>query len=230
MTTKPSARRYKRDEITVTYQPRRCIHVAECLRRAPNVFNTWEQPWVQVENGTVDEIVDAVERCPTGALQYERNDGGAQEQPRPTNVVLVARNGPYYVRGNLEIVLPDGSVLNETRTALCRCGASKNRPFCDNSHRESGFRDAGLHAPEADAENELATGQKLRITPNPNGNLKLEGAFEIRDAMGRVIARGEKQWLCRCGTSGNKPFCDSTHKRIGWETETSNEEKGVDEA
>lgn len=221
MDSKPPARKYKRDEIIVTYQPRRCTHVGECLRRAPNVFNTWEQPWVQVENGTVEEIVDAVERCPTGALHYERADGGAQEQPRATNVVFVARNGPYYVRGDLEIVMPDGSVLNETRAALCRCGASQRRPFCDNAHREIQFRDAGVHSPHANAQNELAQNQKLKITPQPNGNLKLEGAFEIRDAMGQVIFRGEKQWLCRCGHSGNKPFCDSTHKRIGFRTEPS---------
>lgn len=219
-TKKPLARKYTRDEITVTYQPRRCTHVAECLRSAPKVFNTWEQPWVQLENGTVAEIVDAVERCPTGALHYERADGSAQEQPRATNTVFVARNGPYYVRGNLEIVMPDGSVLAETRAALCRCGASQNRPFCDNTHREIAFRDAGMGEPQPSAQTELAPNQILRITPKENGNLKLEGAFEIRDARGEITFRGEKEWLCRCGASANKPFCDSSHKRIGFKTES----------
>lgn len=214
----PPSRKYRTQDVTVSYQPRRCTHVGECLRRAPKVFNTWEQPWVQVENGAVEEIVDAVERCPTGALHYERGDGGAPELPRATNVVFVARNGPYYARGDLEIVLPDGAVLNETRTALCRCGASQSKLFCDNTHREIQFRDAGLHETEANAQNNLPTHQKLRITPQPNGNLKLEGAFELRDAMGQVIARGEREWLCRCGGSGNKPFCDSTHKRIGFQS------------
>ena len=219
MENKPRARSYKRDEITVTYQPRRCTHVAECLRRAPNVFNTWEQPWVQVDNGTIDEIVDAVERCPTGALHYERTDGGAQEMPRATNVVFVARHGPYYVRGDLEIVMPDGSVLQETRAALCRCGASQSRPFCDNAHREIQFRDSGVHQPEANAQNALSQNQKLKITPQPNGNLKFEGAFEIRDVMGQIIFRGERRRLCRCGASANKPFCDDAHERIGFKTE-----------
>ncbi|TAH48269.1 MAG: hypothetical protein EYC68_21705 [Chloroflexota bacterium] len=218
MDNKPLARKYKRAEITVTYQPRRCTHVAECLRRAPNVFDTWNQPWVQVENGTLEEIIDAVERCPTGALHYERTDGGAQEQPTATNVVFVARNGPYYVRGDLEIVMPDGSALRETRAALCRCGASQHYPFCDNTHREIQFRDAGVYQSETNAHNELASHQKLRITPQPNGNLKFEGAFEIRDARGQIIFRGERRRLCRCGHSNDKPFCDDAHERIGFKT------------
>jgi len=214
MTAKPLARKYTCDEIIVTYQPRRCTHVGECLRRAPKVFNTWEQPWVQVENGTVREIVEAVEHCPTGALHYERTDGGAQEQPRAINSVIVSRNGPYYVRGDLEIVMPDGSVLRDTRAALCRCGASQNKPFCDNAHRASAFRDAGMCAPQVTAQNTPAAGQKLRITPQPNGNLELEGAFEILDAAGQVITNSTQEWLCRCGASQDKPFCDSTHKKI----------------
>lgn len=219
----PNARRYERPEITVTYQPRRCLHAAECLRRAPDVFNTWEQPWVQVENGTVQEIVEAIEHCPTGALQYERTDGGPQELPRATNVVWVSPDGPYYVTGNLEIVMPDGSVLRETRAALCRCGASQNKPFCDNTHREIAFRDAGLHEPEANASDALAPGETLRITPRPNSSLAFQGAFEIRDAFGRIIARRTDARLCRCGESEDKPFCDSAHKRIGFKTENSAE-------
>lgn len=217
----PTARKYTRPEITVTYQPRRCIHVAECIRRAPNVFNTWEQPWVQVENGAVAEIVAAVERCPTGALHYERTDGGAAEQPAALNSVLTSRNGPYYVRGNLEIAMPDGSILEETRAALCRCGASENKPFCDNAHRTSGFSDPGLHAPVADEQAEFAPSQKLCITPQPNGNLKLEGPFELRDAAGQLIERRAQRsqqdiWLCRCGASQDKPYCDSSHKKINF--------------
>lgn len=219
MSTRLPSRKFRRDEITVTYQPRRCTHVGECLRRAPKVFNTWEQPWVQVENGTVKDIVEAIERCPTGALHYERTDGGAQEQPRPINTIIVSRNGPYYVRGNLEIVMPDGGIVEETRVSLCRCGASAIRPFCDNSHREKSFRDAGLHAPKENAQDELAPHQKLRITPQPNGNLRFEGPFELRDASGNVIAHSEKDWLCRCGHSGDKPFCDSTHKKIEFKTD-----------
>lgn len=193
--------------------------MGECLRRAPQVFNTWEQPWVRVENGTVDEIVEAVERCPTGALHYESSDGSPLEQPQAINTVFVARNGPYYLRGDLEIVMHDGSILRETRASLCRCGASENRPFCDNAHRAARFFDPGTHVPVENADSPMATGGKLRITPQPNGSLRFEGTFELKDAMGQVIFKGEREWLCRCGGSGNKPFCDSTHKRNGFSTE-----------
>lgn len=160
-----------------------------------------------------------VERCPTGSLHYERTDGGAPEQPRPVNTITVSRNGPYYVRGNLEIVMPDGEILEETRASICRCGASTSMPFCDNTHRDISFRDAGQHAPEANAQDELPLNQKLRLTPNANGNLKLEGPFELRGANGQVITHDDKQWLCRCGASADKPFCDSTHKKIGFTTD-----------
>lgn len=213
------SRKYRRDEITVTYQPRRCTHVGECLRRAPKVFNTWEQPWVQVENGSVAEIVEAVERCPTGALHHERTDGGAPEQPRPVNTVFVSRNGPYYVRGDLEIVMPDGGIVAETRASLCRCGASANRPFCDNAHREINFRDAGLHAVKVGDRDALPTHQKLRITPQRNGNFHFEGPFELQTAQGAVIEHTSEEWLCRCGASSNKPYCDNTHKKIGFKTD-----------
>lgn len=217
---KPEARNYQGQEIVVTYQPRRCLHVAECLRLLPDVFDSWNKPWVRVENGAADDIADAVMHCPTGALHFERTDGGAQEEPRATNVVVISRDGPFYVFGDLEIVLPDGSVLNETRVALCRCGASGNKPFCDNTHRENGFRDDGLPAPEANAaETQLPAHQKLRITPRPNRSLKFEGPFEIHNARGEVIARLTERTLCRCGASNEKPFCDGTHKQIGFQTE-----------
>jgi CDGSH-type Zn-finger protein/uncharacterized Fe-S cluster protein YjdI len=218
MSAKLPARKYTRPEITVTYQPRRCTHVTECLRRAPQVFNNWEQPWVRVENGTVAAIVKAVELCPTGALHYERTDGGAQEQPAPTNTVWVTPNGPYYVFGDFELVLPDGTVIAETRAALCRCGASQNKPFCDNSHRASGFRDAAIRAPTPSAETELPARTRLRITPEVNGSLRFEGPFQVRDAAGETIYRGQEEWLCRCGGSNNKPFCDSTHKSNGFKS------------
>jgi CDGSH-type Zn-finger protein/uncharacterized Fe-S cluster protein YjdI len=213
-------KKYVGKDIVVTYERRRCLHVAECLRRLPDVFDTYNRPWVQAENGTADDIADTVTHCPTGALHFERTDGGAQEEPRATNVVVIARNGPYYVFGDLEIVMPDGSVLNETRAALCRCGASNNKPFCDNTHRTTGFRDDGLPAPEANvSETQLPTHQKLRITPRPNRSLKFEGAFEIYNARGELMARSTERTLCRCGASNEKPFCDGTHKSIGFQTE-----------
>jgi uncharacterized Fe-S cluster protein YjdI len=134
---------YATDQITVSFDPARCIHAAECIRTAPAVFDSRRKRWIRPELGTPAEIVTAVARCPTGALVYTLPNGPA-EAPAPDATVRAARNGPLYVRGSTEIVREDGTLVAESlRAALCRCGATKNAPFCDGSHRETGFRDPG---------------------------------------------------------------------------------------
>ncbi len=202
---------YWSDEIVVTYDTARCIHAAECIRGLPQVFDTGKRPWIQPANATADQVAEVVMRCPTGALHFERKDGGAAEPISATNRVQVRANGPLYLRGNVEVALPDGSVLSDTRVALCRCGASNQKPFCDNSH-QAGFS-AGSNLGENKARTvELAgnTGQ-LRVTPSANGPLRIEGDFELLSGDGRTIYRGNRVSLCRCGGSANKPFCDGAH-------------------
>ena len=82
--------------------------------------------------------------CPSGALHYTRCDGGggAAEAPDETMTIVPAAGGPLYVRGCVRLRSADGRVLlEETRLALCRCGLSRNTPFCENSHRAAGFDD-----------------------------------------------------------------------------------------
>jgi CDGSH-type Zn-finger protein len=79
-------------------------------------------------------------RCSTGALHFERLDGGPQEAVPEETTITERPNGPLYVRGRLKIRRQDGSVREETRVALCRCGQSANKPFCDGTHRRIGFR------------------------------------------------------------------------------------------
>ncbi|HEX2718608.1 MAG TPA: (4Fe-4S)-binding protein [Gemmatimonadaceae bacterium] len=132
---------YATDEITVSFDPTRCIHAAECIRTAPAVFDSRRKRWIRPDLGTTDEIVTAVGRCPTGALSYVLPNGPV-EGPAPEAAIVVRRDGPLYLRGAIRIEREDGGVVAETlRVALCRCGATKNAPFCDNSHREIGFRD-----------------------------------------------------------------------------------------
>jgi CDGSH-type Zn-finger protein len=159
--------------------------------------------------------VTIVERCPSGALHYTRKDGAA-EQPDAANTVTVRANGPLYVRGDVTLRTDAGELrLTDTRMALCRCGQSKNKPFCDNSHREAGFSDAG--AVKEKAVEGFAPGGPLTITATPNGSLQVEGAVEVIGAGGVEQAQATKTWLCRCGGSANKPFCDGTHKRNGFQ-------------
>jgi len=132
---------YANDRIAVSWEPGFCIHAAECVRGLPAVFDNQRRPWVIVDNATPDEIGDVIQRCPTGALHFRRVDGGPQEPVPAQTVVRERPNGPLFVRGNVTVFSQDRALIREdTRVALCRCGASENKPFCDGSHRKVGFR------------------------------------------------------------------------------------------
>ncbi len=131
---------YRNNHIAVSWEPKLCIHAGYCFRGLPRVFKPLERPWVDVNAASPDEIAATVLRCPTGALHFERLDGEPQEQAPEVTTVQERPNGPLYVRGRLQIRRQDGSVREETRVALCRCGQSANKPFCDGTHRRIGFR------------------------------------------------------------------------------------------
>jgi uncharacterized Fe-S cluster protein YjdI len=131
---------YANEKIEVTWEPRLCIHVRNCVR-LNSVFDPDARPWVNVDGADPEEIASAVLACPTGALHFRRLDGGAQEQAAERVTVNPRPDGPLFVRGHVEVVDGDGHVIREdTRVALCRCGGSANKPFCDGSHRRIGFR------------------------------------------------------------------------------------------
>jgi uncharacterized Fe-S cluster protein YjdI len=136
---------YRNDRIAVSWEPAYCIHVANCLRGNPQVFDAARRPWIDVDRASADEIAEVVMRCPTGALHFERLDGGPQEPVPDETSVETRPNGPLFVRGKVRIQEPSGRVLREdTRVALCRCGGSENKPFCDGTHRRIGFRSGPL--------------------------------------------------------------------------------------
>jgi CDGSH-type Zn-finger protein/uncharacterized Fe-S cluster protein YjdI len=207
---------YHSEKITVSFDLERCIHSAECVRGLPEVFDTEKRPWIQPDGSHPDRVAEVVMRCPTGALQYERRDGGAEKPVPSENIVAVAASGPLYVRGDVEVRDSAGTtLLDDTRVALCRCGESTNKPFCDNSHIQANFRDAGILGARF-ASKPATHGGKLRIVPAVNGPLLLNGEVEIRGADGETAYRGTKTALCRCGRSANKPFCDGSHAEVAW--------------
>jgi len=132
---------YEHESLRVSFNARLCIHAAECVRRLPAVFDPAARPWVRPERATAEEIIAAVHRCPTGALRAEVN-GAPAEIVVDGAELHVSRNGPLVVRGEVRIVRDDGVEVAETsRVALCRCGASRRKPYCDGSHRGAGFHD-----------------------------------------------------------------------------------------
>lgn len=205
-------REYPASGLTVTYDVRRCIRAHECVHGLPSVFDTSRRVWIDATQASPDAIAAVVTHCPTGALHFQRTDGGANEQLPERNEIRVMPDGPLYLRGELEIHTADG-VIRETRAALCRCGASSNKPFCDSSHERVEFH----HAPDArpaEATVDSASGL-VRVRPQRNGPCLVEGAFAVVDRDGRLLARlGPQALLCRCGHSANKPFCDGSHQRV----------------
>ncbi len=140
-------RTYANDAIEVDWEPKLCIHVRHCVRGLPQVFDPDARPWVAVDAAAAARIAETVLTCPTGALHFRRLDGGLQERGDELTSVEPRPNGPLFVRGHVRIVDADGRLIREdTRVALCRCGASENKPFCDGSHRRIGFETAPASA------------------------------------------------------------------------------------
>ena len=131
---------YDNGEITVYWNPEKCIHSGECLKCLPGVFDIHKTPWINIQGATSEEIVEAVDRCPSGALSYRRNDELSpavnQEMETPPAEIRVVKDGPLLVKGRCNLIGEDGELIAEGGPyALCRCGRSKNKPMCDGSHR-----------------------------------------------------------------------------------------------
>jgi len=135
------------------------------------------------------------------------------------NVVQPQVDGPLKVEGEIEILAADGTLLRKAvQVWLCRCGKSANKPFCDSAHKAAGFRDLVAVSPEYQpkALDPGAPGTQLRITLKTNGPLRCFGEMQIADSKGAAAWIGGQASLCRCGGSKNKPFCDGTHRDIGF--------------
>ncbi|MCZ6517375.1 MAG: CDGSH iron-sulfur domain-containing protein [Gammaproteobacteria bacterium] len=210
--------RYPGKKAEVSWDGRLCIHIGECGRAKGDLFVGGRQPWCDPDVSGDEEIRDVVMRCPTGALSVEFGDGAGVETPDPVNTVHVTYNGPLFFRGNLEIEeAPDDVPGLRFRAALCRCGASKNKPFCDNSHADAGFADYGAVGDVGNAG--AASGGALHVAPSKDGPLIVSGNMTMLAGSGRAAWKGKQVALCRCGASENKPFCDGRHKKVGFKSD-----------
>ena len=138
---KKITKHYKNEEITIVWQPHLCVHSTLCFRGLPNVFDPRKRPWVTPEHSDSETIMKQIDACPSRALTYFK-ESEKQENVEVANEIIVepTKNGPLMVYGNISI--KDSGVnltKNHKVTALCRCGASENKPFCDGSHVKINF-------------------------------------------------------------------------------------------
>jgi CDGSH-type Zn-finger protein/uncharacterized Fe-S cluster protein YjdI len=206
------ARTYEGSDVEITFEPRRCVHAGRCVHGLPGVFDPRAKPWIDPDGASGDEIAAAVRQCPTGALSMVRRGDGATEAPDDHVSVAVVPNGPLHVRGNLEVGVPGQTErLKETRVALCRCGQSANKPFCDNSHLEASFVAGDLEVMPERAVDAVPEPGGATVTPRENASLFIEGTVRFTAADG-TVGWISNPALCRCGLSSTRPFCDGSHK------------------
>lgn len=211
---------YESEEIKVTWDQKRCIHAEECVHGLPDIFDPNQKPWIQPEKKTANEIADVIERCPTGALHYEIKKEERSEKPSSKNRIKLQENGPLYFFGDLEVQDAEGNTaLKDTRFAMCRCGASRNKPACDNSHQKLDWTAAMTADTSGLDELKEENQERLLIKLMKNGPVLLEGTYTLESPKIGEFTSSKNIALCRCGGSSNKPFCDGTHKKIGFKAE-----------
>jgi len=130
---------YATDEIVVEWEPSLCYHSRNCVRSLPQVFDESRRPWVKVDAASAGEVEAAVALCPSGALRTRRVGTPVAKRPRAPEI-RASERGPLLISGGVRIVDAEGNVLYEgEKAALCRCGGSGNKPFCDGTHEKIGF-------------------------------------------------------------------------------------------
>jgi len=140
---RPATRRdaYRGRKITIYDDRAICAHSARCSDNLAAVFKYGSEPWIDPDGASVDAIIDAVRQCPSGALSYALEGVEAPALQREP-AITVTKDGPYAVVGTIALTGQDaGAVPAAECYTLCRCGASRNKPFCDGSHWDAGFKD-----------------------------------------------------------------------------------------
>lgn len=204
-------------DVTITFDGARCVHSRNCVLGHPEVFvPNVKGDWIYPDAAPVDAVLGIGRNCPSGAIRVARNDGAATSDGLPVvNTVRVRENGPLAIEADLLI---RGVAQASPRATLCRCGASKTKPFCDGSHVAAGFTATGEPEAKEFQALEMRNGP-LNVEPTPNGSLKVTGNLEVVSGTGRTVNKVTQVWLCRCGQSKNKPYCDSSHKAAGFVAE-----------
>lgn len=141
MSDREIVKHYDKDGFRVIWKPAKCIHSEICVKTLPQVYLPNEKPWIRPEAASIADLESQIKRCPSGALSYEvqASEPNTEQAPEETEIQVLP-GGPLLVKGRIRLSAADGSVHSEEgNTALCRCGGSQNKPYCDGSHKSLGF-------------------------------------------------------------------------------------------
>ena len=139
-----TAHKYTNGDVTIVWKPDTCIHSTLCWKGLKEVFNPAERPWIKPEGAATEKIIEQVRKCPSGALSYFMNNEEGKEIVAEKAEILnieISPNGPVLIKTECAIKHSDGREEIKTgTTALCRCGQSSNKPYCDGTHRKIDFK------------------------------------------------------------------------------------------
>jgi uncharacterized Fe-S cluster protein YjdI len=131
---------YRKGDVTILWQPKKCIHSGVCVRGLPHVFKPQERPWIQPDSASEEALMTQVLKCPSGALSLKEPEGGENSEEMAD--VTFREDGPILISGNFNMTYHGKSTSFENdKVVLCRCGASSRKPFCDGSHVGIKFKD-----------------------------------------------------------------------------------------
>ena len=207
----------KGQEVTIHFDAQRCIHSRSCVLDHPDVYvPNVKGEWIYPDATAAAEVIRTGQNCPSGAIQVIRNDGSGSSNASPlVNTLRVRENGPLAIEAELQI---KGAAQAVPRATLCRCGHSQNKPFCDGAHADAGFAATGEPL-TAQFESLPVRNGPVNVVPLANGPLRIAGNLELVSGTGRTLNKVTETYLCRCGQSKNKPYCDGAHVAAGFVAE-----------
>jgi len=140
---KNKKKEYIGEKITIHDNRFICSHAAHCVENLSSVFRVDKRPWINPNGASVEEIIETIRKCPSGALSYSIDEIEYNNINDRDPKITLSKNGPYLVTGGIELLgdiqLADG--VSKEHYTLCRCGASNNKPFCDGTHNTINFKD-----------------------------------------------------------------------------------------
>ncbi len=193
---------------------------SSATRTGPNASEVSGTFVAYMDDSTESQVARSKENLTTSAKALDRWFAERQKHHGPPrlleipNEALVSNAGPINLTGNITLVKEDGSVMYANHLSLCRCGASQNKPICDERHLEAEFLNSGRIQEVSDAAH-TERPSKITISTIKNGPITFKGRLRLHNNLGQECVK-QRGSLCRCGQSANKPFCDGSHEKIGF--------------